>query len=179
MYKSNIKLKNTNPWLYGLIGLGLNTLLSIGIRTYVAEARYIPGGAMIPTLEIGDRLLVDKISYYFKDPERKEIVAFWHIENVKQKGNAYMFRVIGLPGDTIEINNGKVLINGNVLSENYINGPPDYQWGPVIVPSDNYLVLGDNRNNSYDGRFWGFLPRKNIFGRAIFRFWPPNRIGEL
>lgn len=70
-------------------------------------------------------------------------------------------------------------INDSPLKENYIEAYPDYQWGPVIVPANSYLVLGDNRNNSYDSHYWGFVPRSKIIGRAIFRFYPLNRIGEF
>lgn len=185
MYKSNTKLKNTNPWLYGLIGIGSNILLSIGIRTYIAEARYIPGEAMSPTLKAGDRLVVDKISYYFRDPERGEIIAFRAVDEVTkvlqlpEGDNAFIFRIIGLPGDTVEINNGSVFINGHALMESYIKSPPSYQWGPDVIPANSYLVLGDNRNSTYDGHIWGFLPRENIIGRSIIRFWPPDRVGKL
>jgi len=181
MNKSNLKLKNTNPWLYGLIGISLNILLSFGIREYIAEARYIPSGAMEPTLEIHDRLIVDKISYRFHEPQRGDIVVFSPTDTLKEQGfkDAFIYRIIGLPADTVEITNRTVFINGNVLNEDYISDQPDYQWGPAVVPPGSYLTLGDNRNNSYDGHYWGFVSKENIIGRPIFCWWPPSRFGGL
>ena len=83
------------------------------------------------------------------------------------------------PGDKVEVKAGKVYVNNTALTENYLEAPPNYQWGPVIVPANSYLVLGDNRNNSYDSHYWGFVPRENIIGKAMFRFWPLNRLGEI
>lgn len=156
--------------------LGLSLLLAFGIRTFVAEARYIPSESMLPTLEVNDRLIIDKVSYDFGQPQRGDIVVFHPPEELQQK-EAFIKRVIGLPGDTLEIKDGQVFINGQVLAENYIEAPPDYQWGPETVPPDAYLVLGDNRNDSFDGHYWGFIQRDQIIGRAAVRFWPPDRIG--
>ncbi|HEY9753321.1 MAG TPA: signal peptidase I, partial [Coleofasciculaceae cyanobacterium] len=88
-------------------------------------------------------------------------------------------RVIGLPGDRVEVKGGRVFIDDQPLRENYVAEVAQYQYGPVVVPSNAYLVLGDNRNNSYDSHYWGFVPRDKIIGRAIVRFWPPNRVGEI
>lgn len=156
--------------------LGLSLLLAFGIRTFVAEARYIPSGSMLPTLEINDRLIIDKVSYDFSNPQRGDIVVFHPPEELHQK-DAFIKRVIGLPGETIEVKNGKVFVNGEALKENYIEAPPDYHWGPETVPPDEYLVLGDNRNDSFDGHYWGFVKRDRIIGKAIVRFWPLDRIG--
>jgi signal peptidase I len=86
--------------------------------------------------------------------------------------------VIGLPGETVEVKGGRVYVNDQALREQYIEEEPEYSYGPVTVPEDNYLVLGDNRNNSYDSHYWGFVPRDNIIGRAIVRFWPLDRVRE-
>lgn len=174
--------RSTNPVVEGLQTLGLSIVLALGIRTFVAEARYIPSGSMEPTLEINDRLVVEKISYYFNPPERGDIVVFWPPDNLFPEGkrrDAFIKRVIGLPGDTIEISNGKVSINGELIEEDYIKAEPNYVWGPETVPADSYLVLGDNRNSSYDSHSWGFVPAENIIGKAVVRFWPPSRIGGL
>lgn len=160
----------------------MSLVLAFGIRQFVAEARFIPSGSMEPTLQIDDRLVVEKISYHFNPPERSDIIVFWPPEELALPGarrDAYIKRVIGLPGDTVEITEGTVFINGQALNESYIMAPPDYQWGPEVVPAESYLVLGDNRNQSYDGHAWGFLPQENIIGRAVVRFWPPDRIGGL
>jgi len=172
-----------NPWVEGLKTIGLSAILAFGIRQIVAEARYIPSESMLPTLEVNDRLIVEKISYRFTDPQRGDIVVFWPTERLKEENpslkDAFIKRVIGLPGETIEVQGGRVYVNGQPLRENYIAAEPEYQWGPEVVPEDEYLVLGDNRNNSYDSHFWGYVPRENIIGRAAVRFWPPGRVGEL
>lgn len=171
-----------NPWIEGLQTIGLSIFLALGIRTFVAEARYIPSGSMEPTLEINDRLVIEKISYHFNPPVRGDIVVFWPPESLTQPGkrrDAFIKRVIGLPGDTVEIKNGTVFVNGEGLQEDYIKAEPEYIWGPETVPADHYLVLGDNRNSSFDSHSWGFVPRENIIGRAVVRFWPPDRVGGL
>lgn len=171
-----------NPWVEGLQTIGLSIVLALGIRHFVAEARYIPSGSMEPTLEINDRLVVEKVSYYFNLPERGDIVVFWPPESLFPPGkrrDAFIKRVIGLPGDTVEVRNGQVIVDGEVLQEDYIKAPPNYQWGPETVPAESYLVLGDNRNSSYDSHAWGYVPRENIIGRAVVRFWPPDRLGGL
>jgi signal peptidase I len=173
--------KPENPWVEGLKTIGLSVFLAIGIRSFVAEARYIPSGSMEPTLQINDRLIIDKISYNFRQPQRGDIVVFSPTDALKQQNfkDAFIKRVIALPGETVEVKGGRVYVNGQSLREQYIEEEPEYSYGPVTVPEDNYLVLGDNRNNSYDSHYWGFVPRKNIIGRAIVRFWPLNRVGEV
>lgn len=158
--------------------LGLSVLLALGIRTFVAEARYIPSGSMLPTLEINDRLIIDKVSYDFGNPQRGDIVVFRPPDALGQD-EAFIKRLIGLPGDVIEVKNGQLFVNNEPQSEPYIAAKPDYQYGPVTVPDDSYLVLGDNRNKSFDSHFWGFLPADHLIGRAVFRFWPPDRLGDL
>ena len=172
----------TNPVVEGLQTLGLSVVLALGIRTFVAEARYIPSGSMEPTLEINDRLVVEKISYHFNPPERGDIVVFWPPDNLFPEGkrrDAFIKRIIGLPGDTVEVAEGRVIRNGEVLEEDYIKAEPTYTWGPETVPEGSLLVLGDNRNSSYDSHSWGFVPVENVIGKAIVRFWPPSRVGGL
>ena len=156
-------------------------ILAIGIRTLVAEARYIPSSSMEPTLEINDRLIIEKISYRFKTPQRGDVVVFSPTDKLKEQNfkDAFIKRVIGLPGETVEVRGEKVYVNGKALREKYIEEAPEYTYGPVTVPQGQYLVLGDNRNNSYDSHYWGFVPRGNLIGRAIVRFWPINRLGSL
>ena len=168
-------------WLENIKTVGFSLVLAFGIRIFIAEARYIPSGSMLPTLQINDRLIIDKISYDFSDPKRGDIAVFNPTATLEQENyhEAFIKRVIGLPGDKVEVKQGKVYVNNIPLKENYLEAPPDYQWGPVIVPANSYLVLGDNRNNSYDSHYWGFVPRKNIIGKAAFRFWPLNRFGEI
>jgi len=167
-----------NPWVEGLKTLALSAVLAFGVRTFVAEARYIPSTSMLPTLKINDRLLIEKIGYRFTSPERGDIVVFSPTEALKEQGydDAFIKRVIGLPGETIQVRGGVVTVDGQPLLENYLADEPNYDFGPVTVPEGHYLVLGDNRNNSYDSHYWGFLPRENIIGRAAVRFWPLGRI---
>ncbi|MEM8604604.1 MAG: signal peptidase I [Cyanobacteria bacterium P01_H01_bin.121] len=170
-----------NPWLEGLKTVGLSAVLALGIRTFVAEARYIPSGSMLPTLQINDRLIVDKVSYRFDQPERGDIVVFDPTDELRRQDfrDAFIKRVIGLPGEVVQVWGGQVFIDGVPLSEDYLQALPEYEWGPEQVPADQYLVLGDNRNNSYDSHHWGFVPRDKIIGRAAVRFWPPNRVGTV
>lgn len=160
--------------------ISLTSLTSPLLRN-VAEARYIPSGNMEPTLQINDRLIINKWSYYFQDPQRGDIVVFYPTETLKQQNfkDAFIKRIIGMPGDKVEIKDGQVYINDQPLAETYIKEPPDYTFEPVTVPPDSYFVLGDNRNNSYDSRYWGFVPRENIIGKAVKRYWPPNRMGAI
>lgn len=170
-----------NPWMEALQTVGLSVVLALGIRTFVAEARYIPSGSMLPTLEINDRLVVDKIRYDFSDPHRGDIVVFHPPASAGDEASheAFIKRVIGLPGETVAVKDGRVYVDGAPLTEDYLEAPPNYVWGPETVPQDAYLALGDNRNDSYDGHIWGFVPRDRIIGRATLRFWPFNRLAYL
>jgi signal peptidase I len=175
------KFHSNSSWVEGLKVFGMSLFLAFGIRSFVAEARYIPSGSMEPTLQINDRLIIDKLSYDFTAPQRGDMVVFNPTKTLREQNfhDAFIKRVIGLPGETVEVRNGQVWINGSPLREKYIEAPPNYQWGPVAVPANSYLVLGDNRNNSYDSHYWGFVPRHDIIGKAVFRFYPFDRIGEL
>jgi signal peptidase I len=172
-----------NLWVEGFKTIGLSLVLALGIRHFVAEARYIPSESMVPTLQVNDRLIVEKLTYRFHHPERGDIIVFSPTRQLQQHEPdmhyALIKRVIGLPGEIIAVHDGKVWVNGESLEESYIAAPPDYTWGPNVVPADSYLVLGDNRNNSYDSHFWGYVPRDNIIGKATVRFWPPDRIGGI
>ncbi len=155
--------------------------LALLIRTFVAEPRYIPSDSMLPTLQLGDRLVVEKVSYRFRPPATGDIIVFEPPEQLQllgyAKDQAFIKRIIGEPGQIVSIDNGKVYLNSQPLQEDYIAEPPNYQWGPQRVPEEEFFVMGDNRNDSNDSHIWGYLPRKNIIGRARFRFWPLNRIG--
>ena len=170
-----------NPWLEAAKTIVTAAVLAFGIRTFVAEARYIPSSSMEPTLLINDRLIIEKISYHLHDPKRGDIVVFNPTKALQERNfkDAFIKRVIGLPGDTIQVKNGIVYVNGGALSENYIAQKPEYNYGPVTVPPGQYLVLGDNRNNSYDSHYWGFVPKDKFVGRAFVRFWPFDRLGML
>ncbi len=176
-----VNLKQENPWVELLKTFAAAAVLSFGIRTFVAEARYIPSSSMEPTLLINDRLIIEKLSYLFTEPERGDVIVFNPTESLKQQDfhEAFIKRIIGLPGETVLVSEGKVYIDNQPLQEKYIEEKPEYDYGPVTVPKGQYLVLGDNRNNSYDSHYWGFVPKENIVGRAYVRFWPPQRIGPI
>lgn len=163
--------------------LAIALVLALLIRTFVAEPRYIPSDSMLPTLEVGDRLVVEKISYHFRDPAIGEIVVFDPPQQLQTLGytkdQAFIKRVIGTPGQIIQVQEGKVYRNNIPLPEDYIAEPPAYQMQAVQVPEDQLFVMGDNRNNSNDSHVWGFLPKQNVIGHACFRFWPFNRIGRV
>jgi len=183
-----------NSWIEGFKTVSLSLILALGIRSLVAEARYIPSGSMLPTLQINDRLIIDKLSYRFTEPKRGDVVVFSPTETLMEQNfkDAFIKRVVGLPGDQVQLKDGKVYINEQPLVENYINDgqqtvidvcfsapQPHYLEKTVTVPPNSYLVLGDNRQSSYDSRCWGVVPRDKIIGRAVIRFWPLNTIGGL
>jgi signal peptidase I len=155
--------------------------LAFSIRAFVAEARFIPADSMLPTLRIDDRLIIDKLSYRFKSPQRGDLIVFNPTKALQEQNfkDAFIKRIIGVPGDTIAIQNGKLLLNGKVTPESYVLEKANYTYGPAIVPAGEYFVLGDNRNNSYDSHYWGFVPRDKIIGQATKRFWPIGRAGSL
>jgi signal peptidase I len=157
--------------------------LAIIIRTFIAEPRLIPSESMFPTLHTGDRLVVEKVSYRLHPPQTGDIVVFQSPEELQRRGyskdQAFIKRVIATPGEVVSVANGKVYLNGKPLTENYIAEPPNQPFPPVKVPENQFFVMGDNRNDSNDSRYWGFLPQKNIIGRATFRFWPLDRIGLI
>jgi signal peptidase I len=129
---------------------------------------------MNPTLFNGEYLIINNFVYDLDEPQHGDIIVFRHPRNELN----LIKRVIGLPGDTVEISGGTVRVNGVALEEPYIETPPNYDssW---VVPDDQYFVLGDNRNNSSDSHSWGFLPRDLILGKALFVYWPPNRWGKI
>ncbi len=145
------------------------------VRPVVAEPFRIPSGSMIPTLEIGDRVLATKLAYDLSDVERGDIVIF----QSPADGKDLIKRAVGLPGDNMEIRGGKLYINGEVQDEPYLK--PDTQisqpFGPVTVPKGHIFAMGDNRGNSTDSRIYGPVPEGNLIGEAKVRFWPPDRIG--
>ncbi len=148
------------------------------VRPFVMEAFWIPSGSMIPTLEINDRVLVNKFIYRFTEPERGDIVVFQSVESSDQD---LIKRVVGLPGDEIAVRNGKLFVNGEPQKEPYTNEKfPDVSFfAKTTVPKDHVFVMGDNRGNSQDSRVFGPLPKENIEGEAFLRFWPLGRIGLL
>ena len=166
-----------------LILITIALVLAFLIRTFIAEPRYIPSDSMLPTLHTGDRLVIEKISYRFNSPKFGDIVVFQPPEELQRRGyppdQAFIKRIIGTPGDTLKIDGGKVYINNKILQEDYIKEPPLQPFSPIKVPPNQYFMMGDNRNDSNDSRYWGFLPKQNMIGKATFRFWPFDRVGTI
>lgn len=181
-------------------------LMVIIIRFFVGEIRWIPSGSMRPTLIEGDRIFVERVSRFFANPKRGDVMVFYppseplpedpmsifkRLTGFFCKDIAYIKRVVGTPGDKILIKpdpDGRyaVYVNDKRLKEDYIMDEYDYipcsermYCGPFVVPKDNYFMMGDNRGNSQDSRFWGFLPRERFVGRAVFLFWPFTRLHSL
>lgn len=158
-------------------------ILTVIIRTCIIEPRLIPTGSMIPTININERVLVDKIYWKFSELHRQDIIVFEPPPQAFAPNTEkydFIKRVIGLPGDTVEIRRGDgVYVNGKKLNEPYVADVPNYDYGPVKVPPNSLFVLGDNRNMSKDSHEWGFVDMKKVKGRAFLRFWPLNRFGWL
>ena len=153
-------------------------ILALVIRTFIVQAFKIPSGSMLPTLQIGDHILVNKFIYHFVSPQRGDIVVFKY---PKDEARDFIKRVIGLPNDKLEIKNRRVFINDHPLDESYaVHSDPTVQeesisprdfYGPVIIPPEKYFMMGDNRDFSMDSRFWGFLDRDKIRGKAFLIYW--------
>jgi signal peptidase I len=158
-------------------------VLAFIIRTFIAEPRYIPSNSMYPTLETGDRLVVEKISYRFHPPVKGDIVVFEPPSQLILQGydrtQAFIKRTIATAGQTVAVKNGIVYVDDRPLKEKYIAESPKYNLETVRVPEDSIFVMGDNRNNSNDSHIWGFLPQQNAIGHAVFRFFPLDRIGKV
>ena len=166
------------------ITVAIALTLALIIRVFIAEPRYIPSESMFPTLETGDRLVVEKVGYKFHSPDKGDIIVFQPPEMLRIIGNfdksqAFIKRAIAKSGETVAVKNGVVYVNDVPLEESYIAAPPEYELIPVTVPEGQLFVMGDNRNNSNDSHIWGFLPAENVIGHAVFRFWPLERIGTV
>lgn len=155
------------------------------IRMVIAEPRFIPSLSMFPTFDVGDRLVAEKITYRFQRPPKPGDVIIFHPTEGVGKGpgflddNVFIKRVVAVEGDTVEVRNGKLIVNGVARDEPYIYERPKYTLDPVTIPKDCIFVMGDNRNNSYDSHLWGPLPKENVIGRAVWKYWPLTKWGAL
>ena len=181
-------LEKRNSILKDIKNLFIWIAIALIIRWQVIEPRWIPSGSMLPTLQIQDRILVEKLSPKISSKSnltslKNKIIVFnvpEQLVEVGYKSNvALIKRVIGTPGDKIEVKEGNLYLNevvqNNIISDKNIN----YSTGPFIVPEKSLWVMGDNRNNSMDSHIWGFLPYEKVIGKAIFRYWPLNKIGPI
>jgi signal peptidase I len=190
--------------VYVFIGMTL-------LREFVGDMRFIPSESMLPGLQIGDRIVIEEVSKWWRPYQRGDILVFFPpttqlkqdifsrvmrssgLSNLlhKREDNidiAYIKRLIGEPGDLIDVRPGVgVFVNGKLLNEPYVaevpltctQEVPEPYCAPIRVPKGHYFMMGDNRNHSADSRYWGFEPEKRVLGRAVFRLWPFNRIGLL
>ena len=156
-------------------------LVFLIIRPFIVQAFYIPSGSMLPTLEVRDHILVSKFIYRFHEPQRGDIIVFKAPAAISSYGQEQDFikRLMGLPGDIIEVKDGAVYRNHKRLTEPYLMEPGriEYEREPIKVPRGMLFVMGDNRNDSNDSHEWGPLDRKRVIGKAMVRFWPLNRVG--
>ncbi|MDB9527753.1 signal peptidase I [Oscillatoria sp. CS-180] len=146
------------------------------------KAFYVVSSSMEPTLEADDRILASQDFYNTRKPERGDIVVFEPPPSLTIGSSSWdwiIFRVVGLPGETLAVKDGTVLIDEVPLSEPYIKESPEYTFEAVTIPDGAYMVLGDNRNNAYDSHLWGFLPEENIVGKVQTIYWPPSRYGSI
>lgn len=159
--------------------LAIAVIIALLITKFVITHTLIPTGSMIPTIAINDHLIINRVPFYFTDPKPGEIVVFHH-------GKELIKRVIAVPGDTLDIDDGNVYINGQLLDEPYLNEPnstysfmmEDVKF-PMEIPEGKYFLMGDNRNNSEDSRYFGMIDRDAIYAKSWFRIWPLNRLGTL
>jgi signal peptidase I len=154
--------------------------VALVIQAFLVQAFYIPSSSMEPTLEVGDRVLVNKLSYDLHDVNRGDLVVFERPDGTEGDIKDLIKRVIGLPGETVEIRDGTVVIDGRVLDEPYLAEEEILaEFAPVEVPEDHVFVMGDNRDDSRDSRIFGPIPADSIVGRAFVRVWPPTSVGTL
>ncbi len=151
--------------------LGIAVLASLFINFFIIVNATVPSSSMEKTIMTNDRVLGFRLSYLFSDPKRGDIVIFRYPDDEEI---LYIKRIIGMPGETVEIHGGNVYVDGEALDEPYIAEITRGDFGPFYVPENSYFMMGDNRNNSSDSRFWQnkFVKKEKIIGKAILRYWP-------
>jgi signal peptidase I len=160
--------------------LAMSVALASAIVLFAYQPVRVEGSSMMPALVDDERLFINKFLYRLGvgEVQRGDLVVF---QSPTEPGKSYIKRIIGLPGDTVELRGGVVWLNGGQLEEPYV--PAEYRdqsnLEPVRVPPGHYFVLGDHRNASNDSRVWGPVPKQTIYGKAVFAYWPPERMGRL
>jgi len=160
--------------------LMISVVLAIFVILFIYQPVKVEGTSMMPTLDDQERIFINKFVYrfHFGNIDRGDTVVFWFPGDPSK---SYIKRVIGMPGDRVEVEQGKVIVNGNALVENYV--PPEFRdqssMSVRTVPDDEYFVLGDHRSSSNDSRAWGMVPRRYIYGKAVFIYWPLDKMGLL
>jgi len=178
--RSRSVIITTVAWFRDLM---LSVLIAVLVILLLYRPVKVEGTSMMPSLFDQERLFINQFSYKFGlgDIKRGDTVVFWFPEAQPPNTTSYIKRVIGLPGDTVAVQDGYVIVNGKKLVENYV--PPEYRddrsYPLHVVPPNDYFVLGDHRVSSNDSRAWGFVPRNYIYGKAVFVFWPPEHIGTV
>ena len=163
-------------WIWPIL---LGCLVAAAIMNWVVSFAIVPSQSMEPTIPDPCYILVDHIATEFHAPYEGEVVLFHFPDNPKE---IYVKRVIGMPGDTVTVHSGHVYINGKELNEPYLHGLlTNGDWGPYVVPQGQYFMMGDNRNISYDSRYWKhtYVKRAAIIGRADYVLWPPGKVGSI
>jgi signal peptidase I len=160
--------------------LAFSLLIAVILIVFIYQPVKVEGTSMMPTLTNEERIFINKFTYHYGlgEIKRGDMVVFWYPLDTSK---SYIKRIIGVPGDIVNIDEGEVFVNGNKLSEDYV--PDTYRdrtsWGPQRVPAEEFFVLGDHRNSSNDSRTWGFVDRKYIYGKAVFVYWPLDKMGPL
>jgi signal peptidase I len=173
----NASLFNALSWIRDLT---FSVLIAIILIVFIYQPVKVEGTSMMPALTDQERIFINKFNYHFGigNIERGDMVVFWYPHDITK---SYIKRVIGLPGDSVEIDRGEVIVNGNLLPESYV--PDEYRdrnsYAARKVPAGNYFVLGDHRSSSNDSRNWGYVERKYIYGKAVFVYWPLDKMGRL
>lgn len=158
--------------------LAIAVVICALLITFVVQAFKVQGTSMVPELRNGERILVNKFIYNFRSISRGDVVVFWYTEDPDV---SFIKRVVALPGDSVEIKRGKLLVNGELVDEPYVK--PEYidrrSFPSQEIRAGHYFVLGDNRRGSNDSRSWGLVPQRYIYGKAFLRIWPPGEFGTI
>ncbi len=167
---------NVGAWVRDLLETLILALLIFVVVNTLTGRYEVQSISMEPTLHAGEYLIVSKVAYWIHPPERGDIIV---LDPPQNRGEIpYIKRIVGLPGERVEVRDGRVFIDGIALNEPYISGPPRYPTDQILG-NNEYFVLGDNRNNSSDSHIWGVLLADNIIGKAVFRYWPPEKWGLI